>query len=65
MLQAAGESGQDLRPMDESRRGLLLKAAVLKVERRWGLRASGRLFGGHAGCGAEIGEHESLVERNF
>ena len=32
--------------MDESRRGLLLKAAVLKVERRWGLRASGRLFGG-------------------
>ena len=46
MLQAAGESGQDLRPMDESRRGLLLKAAVLKVERRWGLRASGRLFGG-------------------
>ncbi len=46
MLQAVGENRQALRLTDESRRGLLLKAAVLKVERRWGLRASGRLFGG-------------------
>jgi len=52
-----GENGRGLRPMDESRRGLLLKAAVLKVERRWGLRASGRLFGGQyqAPVGLETG----------
>ena len=58
--------------MDESRQGLLLqavaaternvraeslRAAVLQVERRWGLRASGRLFGGQyqAPAGLETG----------
>ena len=60
LLHAADEEGRRslLRPglTNESRQGLL-KAAVLQVERRWGLRASGRLFGGQyeAPAGLETG----------
>ena len=53
MLHAADES-------ERSRKSESIKAAILKVERRWGLRASGRMFGGQyeapAGLAMELPE---------